>query len=99
MRNRELELPKNNSSSDFFRNRSNVDQFIRYRARNATTIEPELIDRLVACSQKKKWGVIDEVQKVPRLLDVVHNMMKSHKILFALTGSSARIREIYSPAR
>lgn len=37
-----------------------------------------------------KWVVIDEVQKVPRLLDVVHREIESRKIKFALTGSSAR---------
>jgi len=35
--------------------------------------------------------VIDEIQKVPRLLDVVHDLIESHKDLkFILTGSSAR---------
>ena len=37
-----------------------------------------------------EWVVIDEVQKVPRLLDVVHREIESRKIKFALTGSSAR---------
>jgi predicted AAA+ superfamily ATPase len=39
---------------------------------------------------KKPWIVIDEVQKVPKLLDVVHSMIENEKVLFALTGSSAR---------
>jgi predicted AAA+ superfamily ATPase len=34
--------------------------------------------------------VIDEVQKVPALLDVVHHEIESRGVLFALTGSSAR---------
>ena len=34
--------------------------------------------------------VIDEVQKVPELLDVVHDCIESEKWNFALTGSSAR---------
>jgi len=41
----------------------------------------------------QKWVVIDEVQKVPRLLDVVHRMIEQHhqdNLCFALTGSSAR---------
>ena len=37
-----------------------------------------------------KWVVIDEVQKIPRLLDVVHKGIETHRIKFALTGSSAR---------
>jgi predicted AAA+ superfamily ATPase len=36
--------------------------------------------------------VIDEVQKLPKLLDVVHDLMETHKVIkqFVLTGSSAR---------
>ena len=36
------------------------------------------------------WIIIDEVQKVPRLLDVVHLAIERHGINFAMTGSSAR---------
>jgi len=34
--------------------------------------------------------IIDEVQKVPEILDVVHKIMEERKIHFILTGSSAR---------
>lgn len=36
--------------------------------------------------------VVDEVQKLPRLLDVVHNLLETHRVpqAFVLTGSSAR---------
>jgi uncharacterized protein len=38
-----------------------------------------------------EWVVIDEVQKVPQLLDEVHRHIEEHpKRYFALTGSSAR---------
>lgn len=36
------------------------------------------------------WVVIDEVQKVPALLDEVHRLIESRRWRFALTGSSAR---------
>lgn len=36
------------------------------------------------------WIVIDEVQKIPEILNVVHLGIQRHKIKFALTGSSAR---------
>jgi predicted AAA+ superfamily ATPase len=36
------------------------------------------------------WVVIDEVQKVPALLDEVHRLIESKKYRFILTGSSAR---------
>jgi predicted AAA+ superfamily ATPase len=34
--------------------------------------------------------IIDEVQKIPQILDVVHKLMEEKKIRFILTGSSAR---------
>ena len=34
--------------------------------------------------------IIDEVQKAPQILDVVHKIMEDKKILFILTGSGAR---------
>ncbi len=37
-----------------------------------------------------EWIIIDEVQKVPALLDEVHRMIESHRYKFILTGSSAR---------
>jgi predicted AAA+ superfamily ATPase len=41
-------------------------------------------------AQKTKWIVVDEVQKIPALLDVAHKGIEEHRILFALTGSSSR---------
>lgn len=36
------------------------------------------------------WVVIDEVQKIPELLNEVHRLIEKHKYKFILTGSSAR---------
>ena len=36
------------------------------------------------------WVVIDEVQKIPGLLDEVHRLIENRKLHFVLTGSSAR---------
>ncbi len=41
-------------------------------------------------AKKPKWIVIDEIQKLPRLLEVVHRGIEKFRIHFALTGSSAR---------
>lgn len=38
----------------------------------------------------KNWIVIDEVQKVPAILDEVHRLIEKEKYRFILTGSSAR---------
>lgn len=39
---------------------------------------------------KKKWVIIDEIQKVPTLLELVHQNISKKSFKFALTGSSAR---------
>lgn len=36
------------------------------------------------------WVIIDEVQKVPALLNEVHRLVESRRLRFVLTGSSAR---------
>lgn len=36
------------------------------------------------------WIVIDEIQKIPALLNEVHRLIESHQYRFVLTGSSAR---------
>ena len=40
--------------------------------------------------RRQGWIVIDEIQRVPELLDVVHIGIEQHGLKFALTGSSAR---------
>ncbi len=51
-------------------------------------------DRLIRITQQLpksvKWIIIDEIQKVPSLLDVVHHLIENTSFYFALTGSSAR---------
>ncbi len=39
---------------------------------------------------QKEWVVVDEVQRVPELLNEVHRLIESRRLRFALTGSSAR---------
>ncbi len=54
----------------------------------------ELARRPVALAEKvgptKKLIVIDEVQKLPKILDEVHRLIESKDYRFLLTGSSAR---------
>src|SRR3989338_6894611 len=50
----------------------------------------ELTYRVNAQEKNIEWVVIDEIQKQPRLLDVVHQLIESTPIKFAMTGSSAR---------
>lgn len=59
--------------------------FRRYVAR------PELLRELVEANRDKKHVVIDEVQKIPELLSVVHSLIEEKwGMQFILTGSSAR---------
>jgi len=50
----------------------------------------ELSERISAQKGRFDWVVIDEIQKVPRLLSVVHESIERTGTRFALTGSSAR---------
>lgn len=43
-----------------------------------------------AMVKKPEWIILDEVQKIPSLLDLVHRMIEDHKQKFILSGSSAR---------
>lgn len=61
------------------------DVYRRFKAR------PERLREIIEGNPDKKIVIIDEVQKVPELLDPVHSLMEEKKeLLFILTGSSAR---------
>jgi predicted AAA+ superfamily ATPase len=50
---------------------------------------PERLEQRVPPAHRG-WIVIDEVQRVPALLDEVHRLIENRRFKFALTGSSAR---------
>ena len=52
--------------------------------------DPHLLYRELAMLSPGDWAVIDEVQKVPQLLDEVHRLIEGHGLRFVLSGSSAR---------
>ena len=69
------------------------------RAAYLDLLEAELYLRLAANPQRlaefipkghKDWVVLDEVQKVPDLLNEVHRLIENERLRFVLTGSSAR---------
>lgn len=52
---------------------------------------PERLREIVLANPDKKTVVIDEIQKIPELLGVIHSLIeKKLKIQFVLTGSSSR---------
>lgn len=64
-------------------------------------LEPEVEDRfsrnpselenlVKLLPSQKRWVVIDEIQRAPRLLDVAHRLIDTVQCNFVLTGSSAR---------
>jgi len=53
-------------------------------------LNPQVLFEEASLLPKKSWIVIDEVQKIPKILDVVHSCIEKLKINFALTESSAR---------
>ncbi|MFN8943122.1 MAG: AAA family ATPase, partial [Pseudobdellovibrionaceae bacterium] len=52
-------------------------------------LNPELLEREVSALTAGDWVVIDEVQKLPKLLNLAHSLIEEKKIKFALTGSSS----------
>ena len=62
-------------------------------------LEAELFNDLLANPQRlenlipnnfKDWVIIDEVQRIPELLNEVHRLIEKYRYRFILTGSSAR---------
>lgn len=58
-------------------------------ARDPKLLERKLDERTASTGQPE-WVFIDEVQKVPKLLDHVHRLIEKKKQKFILSGSSAR---------
>ena len=52
--------------------------------------DPHLIEAIIGGRPENSWVVLDEIQKIPALLDEVHRLMESRRWRFALCGSSAR---------
>jgi predicted AAA+ superfamily ATPase len=55
------------------------------------SMTPELLKERIEANPRQNTVIIDEVQKVPKILDVVHELIEEKKgIQFILTGSSSR---------
>lgn len=64
-------------------------------------LDPEVLERfqlnpksfsdlITSPDNFKKIIILDEIQKVPALLSIIHDQLSKHKRIFILTGSSAR---------
>jgi len=74
-----------NQKSNWYIDLLNPDLSRRYLLNPAV-----LIQELAARIPRPEWVIIDEVQKVPALLDVVHKVIEETGQKFILSGSSAR---------
>lgn len=54
------------------------------------SLNPSLIEAKIGNRPAGSWVCVDEIQKVPALLDEVHRLIEEKKYRFALSGSSAR---------
>ncbi len=71
------------------------DNSVVYDLLNTTELirlsrEPALLYQETAHLPSGSWVIIDEIQKVPALLNEVHRIIEEKKIRFILSGSSAR---------
>jgi predicted AAA+ superfamily ATPase len=56
---------------------------------NRMTAQPDRLERMIP-EGFSDWIIIDEIQKIPPLLDEVHRLIERKKLKFILTGSSPR---------
>lgn len=52
--------------------------------------DPSLFAAQLAGAPRGSWVIVDEVQRIPSLLNEVHRLIESRRLRFALLGSSAR---------
>lgn len=88
--------PRSTGKTSYIREELSDDIVLRWdlldtRLRRAAEKDPGLLyDEIAALDRKSGLVVIDEIQKVPELLDEVHRAMEETGLRFLLTGSSAR---------
>lgn len=51
---------------------------------------PHLLEEIIQAQSKPELVVIDDVQRIPELLNEVHRLIEEQQLTFLLTGSSAR---------
>jgi uncharacterized protein len=59
------------------------------KLRRTLSATPEKLEQYIPPGHKD-WVILDEVQKIPALLNEVHRLIENKKYRFILTGSSAR---------
>lgn len=102
MYSRLIQPPKNKSFFLFGPRGTGKTTWVKSKFKNALyldLLEAELFNDLLANPQRlenlipknfKDWVIVDEVQRIPELLNEVHRLIEKYKYRFILTGSSAR---------
>ncbi len=81
-------IEKSNETSIFSISLLKAKDYIRYKS-NPILFGEEIEYCIV--KENKKIIIVDEIQKIPELLNEIHDLIESHKdVRFILTGSSAR---------
>jgi uncharacterized protein len=102
---RKLDLPKNNSfflfgargtgkstllkNTSFLKSSLYID-LLSQDSEEKYALNKDLLIEQAQALNEGDWITIDEVQKIPKLLDIVHKVIEENHIRFALSGSSAR---------
>lgn len=102
MLNRIVKLPKNKSFFLFGPRGAGKSTLLQSALQTQDPIIFDLLDlelvdelslhpkRFVERIASNKLVVVDEIQKLPKLLDYVHSLIEKNRVQFILTGSSAR---------
>ena len=57
---------------------------------NELLANPDRLEHYIP-NNYKGWVIVDEIQKIPALLDEIHRLMEEKRFRFILTGSSAHL--------
>ena len=101
-----LQLPLSRSFFLFGARNTGKSTLLKYRLRDENCLWLDLLDpsleerysrdpvsfkqEVLALEGDQKYIIIDEIQKLPKLLDLVHQLIESTDKIFIMTGSSAR---------
>jgi len=76
--------------SDIPENLVLIEDLLQLEAEDRYRRQPDRLEAIIKGKPGLEWVFIDEIQKLPRLLDVIHRCIETYGTKFILTGSSAR---------
>jgi predicted AAA+ superfamily ATPase len=85
--------PRGTGKSTFIKSEIKPDMIVdllKQETFRKLSLNPSHIEEMVAHLESNQTVLIDEIQKIPQLLDEVHRLIEDRGLVFLLTGSSAR---------